>query len=81
MDKREQIKKWFSLLDSEHKNNAEIILSQKFGVTTNTVRMMWVYAGKATDEVLDFVLKTLKNQCTIQDVKRQKEIKELTDVL
>lgn len=81
MDKREQIKKWFSLLDSEHKNNAEIILSQKYGVTTNTVRMMWVYAGKATDEVLDDILKTLKEECSNQDLKRKREIQKLIDVL
>ena len=81
MDKREQIKKWFSLLDSEHKNNAEIILSQQYKVTTNTVRMMWVYAGKATDEVLDDILNVLKKECSNQDAKRQKEIQELSDVL
>lgn len=81
MNKREQIKKWFSLLDSEHKNNAEIILSKKYGVTTNTVRAMWIYAGKATDDVIDDILKTLKEQCEKQDAKRQKEIKTLIDVI
>lgn len=81
MDKREQIKKWFSLLDSEHKNNAEIILSQKHKVTTNTVRMMWVYGGKSTDEVLDDILKTLQDQCEKQDTKRQNEKQQLMDVL
>ena len=77
MNKKEQIKKWFSLLDSEHKNNAEIILSQKYGVTTNTVRVMWVYAGKATDGVIDVILKTLQDQCEKQDKKRQDEILQL----
>lgn len=80
MDKREQIKNWFSLLDSEHKNNAEIILSQKYKVTTNTVRMMWVYAGKSTDEVLDDVLEIFKSECEKQDKERKNRISQLIKV-
>lgn len=81
MDKREQIKKWFSLLDSEHKNKAEITLSQKYNVTTSTVRMMWIYAGKAAEEVLGDILKVLQDQCNDQDKKRELVIKELIDAI
>ncbi|WP_121489163.1 hypothetical protein [Chryseobacterium sp. 7] len=81
MDKRELIRKWFSILDKTHKNNVEIELSQKHNVTTMTVRCTWIYSGKLSDSLLDEVLETLQRHCEKQETEYFKRKQSLIDAI